>query len=204
MSTSLPPVPHQAPISNQSGIIPPVWSDWFKQALKRMGGPAASSNSEIDSQLATMTPKLIPTGAMLDFGGSSAPSGFLLCDGSAVSRTTYAALFAVVGTAFGVGDGSTTFNVPASGTFAVSKNGGTFSTVGSTGGAESVTLPNHLHSVNITTGAPSATANMTSGATAVASSAHTHSVSGNTGNPTTSPSIATLPPYVVVQRIIKT
>jgi microcystin-dependent protein len=54
----------------------------------------------------------IPAGAMQMYGGSSAPDGWLLCDGSAVSRTTYAALFTAIGTAFGVGDGSTTFNVP--------------------------------------------------------------------------------------------
>lgn len=51
-------------------------------------------------------------GSVLAFAGSSAPAGFLLCDGSAVSRTTYAALFAVVGSTWGSGDGSTTFNVP--------------------------------------------------------------------------------------------
>lgn len=45
-------------------------------------------------------------------GSSSAPNGYLLCDGSAVSRTTYATLFAAIGTAYGSGDGSTTFNVP--------------------------------------------------------------------------------------------
>ena len=52
------------------------------------------------------------TGTIIPYGGSSAPSGFLLCDGSAVSRTTYATLFGVIGTTFGSGDGSTTFNVP--------------------------------------------------------------------------------------------
>ena len=46
------------------------------------------------------------------YGGATAPSGWLLCDGTAVSRTTYAALFAVISTTFGTGDGSTTFNVP--------------------------------------------------------------------------------------------
>ncbi len=45
-------------------------------------------------------------------GRSSAPSGWLLCDGSAINRTTYAVLFAAIGTTFGVGDGSTTFNIP--------------------------------------------------------------------------------------------
>lgn len=53
-----------------------------------------------------------PIGAILPFGGGTAPSGFLLCNGVAVSRTTYSALFAVIGTSFGAGDGSTTFNVP--------------------------------------------------------------------------------------------
>lgn len=53
-----------------------------------------------------------PTGAVIGFAGSSAPSGWLLCDGSAVSRTTYADLFTAIGTSYGVGDGSTTFNLP--------------------------------------------------------------------------------------------
>jgi len=55
---------------------------------------------------------LLPAGTMVMYGGSTAPSGWLLADGSAVSRTTYAALFAAIGTTYGVGDGSTTFNLP--------------------------------------------------------------------------------------------
>lgn len=51
-------------------------------------------------------------GIIFDYAGATAPNGFLLCYGQAVSRTTYAALFAVIGVAFGAGDGSTTFNVP--------------------------------------------------------------------------------------------
>lgn len=51
-------------------------------------------------------------GVIFPFAGSVAPAGFLLCYGQAVSRTTYAALFAAIGTAFGVGDGTTTFNLP--------------------------------------------------------------------------------------------
>jgi microcystin-dependent protein len=54
----------------------------------------------------------ISTGFILPYAGSSAPTGFLLCDGSAVSRTTYAALFAITSTSYGIGDGATTFNVP--------------------------------------------------------------------------------------------
>lgn len=55
---------------------------------------------------------LEPSGAIKAFAGASAPTGYLLCDGSAVSRTTYAALFDVANTTWGVGDGSTTFNLP--------------------------------------------------------------------------------------------
>lgn len=55
---------------------------------------------------------LLPAGCVIPYAGSSAPSGYLLCNGQAVSRTTYADLFAAIGTTFGTGDGSTTFNVP--------------------------------------------------------------------------------------------
>jgi microcystin-dependent protein len=53
-----------------------------------------------------------PTGTIFSFGGTSAPNGWLLCDGSAVSRTIYAQLYAAIGSANGSGDGSTTFNIP--------------------------------------------------------------------------------------------
>jgi tail collar domain/collagen triple helix repeat protein len=53
-----------------------------------------------------------PVGSMVAFASATPPSGWLLCDGRAVSRTTYAALFAAIGTAWGIGDGSTTFNLP--------------------------------------------------------------------------------------------
>ena len=55
---------------------------------------------------------LAPIGAVLPFAGSSAPAGWLLCAGQAVSRSTYAALFGVLATTYGVGDGTTTFNLP--------------------------------------------------------------------------------------------
>lgn len=53
-----------------------------------------------------------PLGTILAFGGTTAPAGWMLCQGQALSRTTYAKLFAIIGTAFGAGDGSTTFNIP--------------------------------------------------------------------------------------------
>lgn len=53
-----------------------------------------------------------PSGIISMYGGSAAPTAWLLCDGSAVSRSTYASLFSAIGSAYGAGDGSTTFNVP--------------------------------------------------------------------------------------------
>lgn len=54
----------------------------------------------------------VPIGMTTAFGGATAPNGWLLCYGQAVSRTAYALLFAIIGTAFGIGDGSSTFNLP--------------------------------------------------------------------------------------------
>ena len=55
---------------------------------------------------------LLPAGVMLPYGGSSSPTGWLECNGSAISRSTYATLFAAISTTYGVGDGSSTFNLP--------------------------------------------------------------------------------------------
>lgn len=92
-----------------------------------------------------------PAGIVMPFAGSTAPQGYLLCDGSAVSRTDYAALFAVIGTTYGAGDGSTTFNVPdISGRVVIGPSQS--HALGSTGGSETVTLteselPAHTHEV---------------------------------------------------------
>jgi microcystin-dependent protein len=77
-----------------------------------------SVNETISAVLGTVTfssvpaGKILPAGVMMEYGGAAAPSGWLLCDGTAVSRTTYADLFTAISTTFGTGDGSTTFNVP--------------------------------------------------------------------------------------------
>ena len=64
------------------------------------------------ADLSDMGAGLIPAGVIWDFAGATPPTGWLLCDGSVVSRTTYAALFGVIGTTYGAGDGSSTFNLP--------------------------------------------------------------------------------------------
>lgn len=66
----------------------------------------------VNSQIVSATEASMPTGAILDFAGATAPTGFLICDGTAVSRTTYADLFAVLSTTYGPGDGATTFDLP--------------------------------------------------------------------------------------------
>ena len=99
---------------------------------------------------------LMCTGGIVAFGAASAPSGFLLCDGTAVSRTTYAALFAVISTTFGVGDGSTTFNLPnLKGRMIVGLDSAQteFDTMAETGGAKTATLtttelPAHTHTLS--------------------------------------------------------
>ena len=113
----------------------------------------------------------MPSGVLMPYGGSSAPTGFLLCDGSAVSRSTYADLFSAIGTTYGSGNGSTTFNIPdlrgrviagqddmggSSANRLTNQSGGlNGDTLGATGGAETHTLTtaqlaSHTHSFSDT------------------------------------------------------
>lgn len=123
------------------------------------GTGAADPTAAQDLATKAYVDQRTPVGGMIDFAGVAAPAGWLLCDGSAVSRTTYAALFAVIGTTWGVGDNSTTFNLPdlrrrvtiGSGGAAISGPG---NTVGSVGGEETHVLsqaemPSHSHPINI-------------------------------------------------------
>lgn len=88
-------------------------------------------------------------GSIYMYAGSTIPELFMLCDGSAVSRGTYSDLFAVIGTTFGQGDGSTTFNLPnLSGKVAIGASSG--HALGVSGGSETVqlqdsNLPAHTH-----------------------------------------------------------
>lgn len=80
----------------------------------------ANSDAKIPSQKAVKAyidalggiTNLVPTGAILPYGAATAPANFLLCDGTAVSRSTYSTLFDIVSTSYGVGNGTTTFNLP--------------------------------------------------------------------------------------------
>lgn len=82
------------------------------QRITNMADGVNANDAVNKSQLDAILSSLVPVGAILPYGGTSAPSGFLMCDGSAVSRTTYANLFAIIGISYGSGDGVNTFNLP--------------------------------------------------------------------------------------------
>ena len=116
------------------------------------------------------------TGTILPTVATSAPAGWLLCDGSAVSRTTYANLFTLVGTTFGAGNGSTTFNLPdlrGRAIIGVGQGSGlTNRTRGQTGGAEThqlgtTEIPAHQHYTFNTDSTGSGSPNVTAANTAV-------------------------------------
>jgi len=96
------------------------FGNWFKQddptsgkhSWKIFDGTSDIQIGVVDTASHTIAMACSPPGIVLPYAGSSAPDFFLLCAGQAVSRTTYATLFAVIGTAFGAGDGFTTFSVP--------------------------------------------------------------------------------------------
>jgi len=96
-------------------VFPAIPANSVVLASVRVPAGAGSINSQKiwDRRVApVITPPAFSSGMMMPFAGTAAPGGWLLCDGSAVSRTTYSTLFALIGTAYGAGDGSTTFNVP--------------------------------------------------------------------------------------------
>ena len=157
---------------------------------------------------------LPPPGVISAFAGSTAPTGYLICDGSAVSRTTYSALFSVIGTTYGTGDGSTTFNVPdLTGRVAVGKNSGTFSALGGKGGEERHTMsisemPTHNHTTTVNSAAEVSNINgyaassqsMFFGTDRSATTANYSSAMQNTGGGS---SFNNLQPYTVINYIIK-
>lgn len=165
-----------------------------------------------------------PPGRVSWTGADDAPTGWLIADGTAVSRTTYAGLFAAIGTTFGSGDGSTTFNLPdINGRFI---GGVDPSAVGFTGGAGTVTLstanlPSHTHSISsdgshqhtaVYTSAAGGTSsgngipahNSTPSGTWTSESSGSHNHGGATGTAGSGTAFDILPPYIVLTPIIRT
>lgn len=121
---------------------------------KHTGVANASANDQYAAygQTLTLLGQYVPSGAILMYGAAAAPTGWLLCDGTAVSRTTYAALFTAISTTYGVGDGTTTFNLPdLRQRFPLGKAAsGTGNTLGGTGGAidHTHTSAAHTHTLS--------------------------------------------------------
>ncbi len=148
----------------------------------------AASQTYVNSQIGALLGSPAGLGP-LPWSGAAAPAGWLLCDGLAVSRTTYSALFTAIGVTFGNGDGSTTFNVPdMRGRFPLGQNPTPLAgpnrvsrseaqNVGGIEGDETVTLdlteiPSHNHTASTSTDG----AHDHTGATAFSDGAHTHTV----------------------------
>ena len=183
---------------------------------------AAGTNT---TQLATTAYVLAngaPSGGLMMWPTASAPLGWLLCNGQAVSRTTYAALFAIIGTTFGVGDGSTTFNLPDyRDRMPIGAN--TIASVAGTGGSKDAIVVSHTHTATSAVTDPGHSHGIQTYAGSYADNGVSHSYSTNpvqvmsTNTATTGISVATtvnsagasgtnanLPPYLGINFIIKT
>ena len=144
------------------------------------------------------------TGSIVMYGSTTIPTGYLECNAQAVSRTTYADLFAVIGTTFGAGNGTTTFNVPElrdkfpvgrSGTKALASNAGS-----DTATLTTANLASHSHGVS---GSNYTAAQVNTNSVQPRQSAYNFSVNviDNTGSGT---AFNTFPPYIALTFIIKT
>lgn len=113
---------------------------------------AELTDSIIESLIINGSQDLIPSGCICILATNTIPDGWLICDGQAVSRTLYASLFSIIGTIFGEGDGSTTFNLPnlkqkfplGSGNFSIGTSGGNINHTHDL--THSHSLNNHTHS----------------------------------------------------------
>ena len=167
----------------------------------------------------------LPPGIVLPYAASTAPAGYLLCDGQAVGRTAYANLFALIGTTYGAGDGSTTFSLPdLRGRVPVMQDGSSeFASLNARGGEKTHTLtvnemPSHNHSgaaaespfsrpAKWIGGVPASTTGggytMLTGDSATGSTGnyHDHALSINSAGGGTPHNV--LQPYIVLNYIIK-
>lgn len=86
--------------------------DVILNTFPNIDAEVTATHTDLNKTSSIDSTRIIPVGSVTIHSINSAPAGWLLCDGTAVSRTTYSDLFDIVGTSFGVGDGSTTFNTP--------------------------------------------------------------------------------------------
>jgi microcystin-dependent protein len=186
------------------------------------GGTGATNAAQARTNLGLST-LLIPSGTIAMWPTATPPTDWLICNGAAVSRTTYSTLFVLFGTTFGAGNGSTTFNVPdyrnkmpyGSGTVPIGATGGSADSivVSHTHVATSVvTDPGHVHGTAGSNQVGSATGTFTAGAYPLTvmggpadMSSATTGITVATTNATAgvSGTGANLPPYLAINFIIK-
>lgn len=145
------------------------------------------TNSPKGSSFEYVKPPVIPTGVIEMFAGSVAPDGWLICDGSSISRKTYDNLFKVIGTTYGSGNSNNTFTLPdMRGRCPIGAGSGaglTARSLAATAGAETVTLseanmPSHTHTATVSTQSANHTHTGTSGDQSVT---HQHAFSHSIG-----------------------
>jgi len=168
-----------------------------KDAIAGVSGTDPSSTNKFMDELSM-------SGIVSPYAGATAPTGWLLCDGQAVSRTTYSRLFDIVSTTYGAGDGTTTFNVPnLKGKVPVGLNSAEteFDALGETGGAKThglttAQIPSHTHTIPISAGDTGGSLGTLSGGTGL-----TRQNTGATGG---GEAHNNLQPYITLNYIIKT
>lgn len=174
-------------------------------------GGVKDSGTAISSVVTTTSALLMPTGGIAMWVTGTAPTGYLLCNGSNVSRSTYSALFAVIGTTYGVGDGSTTFGLPdfvgrvGIGAGTGDASDATAHALGDEGGNETHTLttaqiPSHAHTNTIPKYYEGTGTNIWPGGNAAMGGSHSWSTNAAGGGG----SHNNMQPYVTVNYIIKT
>lgn len=226
--------PHANPLTlDEAGRIIAFCDERVKLVISDSDGAVVRTIDNVgtsDSDIPTSASQAIPPGVTADYAGSSAPTGWLECNGAAVNRSTYSALFAAIGETFGVGDSSTTFNLPdLRGRTSIGSGTGTdlsARTLGATVGVESVTLtgpqsgiaahthtvtdPGHTHVQNLSAGAGGAvdlsallaSSGSVNGGTTDSS---TTGISNQNAGPTTAvESHTNMQPSLVMMKIIKT
>jgi microcystin-dependent protein len=166
----------------------------------------------ISNTLVSRHNRLCPAGTVQSFAGLNPPSGWLLCDGTAVSRTTYPVLFAAIGIIYGAGDGATTFNLPdMRGKVSVAAGQGTIGgvplsvrNIGSVGGEENHTLtlneiPAHTHTYDKSNAVQNINAPDAAGITA----ANETTTAVNSGSAGGGAAHNVMQPFLVLNHIIK-
>jgi len=185
-------------VDDEKRIIQP-WYQLLSALWQRTGGGSGSLTT--------------PSGTLAGFAGSVAPGGWLLCDGSAVSRFTYSFLFAAIGTTWGTGDGSSTFNLPdfrgrmilgVSGSYALASKGGSATTVQSVSQMpphmHPLTDPGHFHTALVASSTNTAGAAAGTGVSGSTSTEVTGITMGDTGG---GMPMTTISPYAAALVIIK-